>query len=97
MYYWTDNNNYYHHWLIVGRAGLESLIQSARETLGDSEKISGKWVKDDKQKVTALCNEKTAWLEHNRDAALSSIQEQVDNFNDRYQPHLEKLNPSNTE
>lgn len=85
------------HIYTVARGWLQSLIQSARETLGDSEKIAGKWVKDDKQKVTALCNEKTAWLEHNREVALSSIQEQVVNFNERYQPHLAKLTPQDNE
>jgi hypothetical protein len=54
-------------------------------------------VKDDKQKVTALCNEKTAWLEHNGEATLSSIEEQMANFSERYQPHLNKLNTNNSE
>ena len=82
---------------LVVRGILQSLIKSARETLADGEKISGKWVKDDKQKVTSLCNEKTAWLELNREASLSSIEDQVTNFQERYQPHLDKLNPTNTE
>lgn len=77
----------------VARKDLQARIQSAKDILGDSERISGKWVKDDRQKVTALCNEKTAWLEHNYDATLSSIQEQVANFDERLEPHLAKLTP----
>ena len=80
----------------VARGALTTLIQSAREILGDSERISGKWVKDDKQKVTALCNEKTAWLEHNMEANLNSIQEQVLNFEQRFQPHLAKITPQDS-
>lgn len=77
----------------MARKGLQQLIQSARDILSDSERISGKWVKDDRQKVTLLCNEKTAWLEHNLEATLTSIEEQVANFNERFQPHLAKLTP----
>ena len=77
----------------MARKGLQQLIQSARDILSDSERISGKWVKDDRQKVTLLCNEKTAWLEHNLEAALTSIEEQVSNFKERFQPHLAKLTP----
>lgn len=81
---------------VVARRGLQTLIQSAREILGDSERISGKWVKDDRQKVTTLCNEKTAWLEHNQDAPLINIQEQVANFEQRFEPHLAKLAPQDS-
>lgn len=79
--------------IAVARRSLQTLIQSTRETLVDSERISGKWVKDDRQKVTTLCNEKTAWLEHNQDATLTSIQEQVADFEERFEPHLAKLAP----
>ena len=77
----------------VARKALLALIQSTKEILGDSERISGKWVKDDRQKVNALCTEKGAWLEHNLEASLSSIEEQVTNFNERFAPHLAKLAP----
>lgn len=81
---------------IVARKGLQALIQSAREILGDSERISGKWVKDDRQKVTTLCNEKTAWLEHNQDVPLPNIREQVADFEQRFEPHLAKLAPQDS-
>ena len=42
-------------------------------------------------KVTSLCNEKTEWLDKNLEANESEIIEQIEDFNERYQTHLSKL------
>lgn len=44
-------------------------------------------------KVTALCNEKSSWLELSTEASLTDIQEQTRDFQERFQPYLAKLNP----
>ncbi len=44
-------------------------------------------------KVTALCNEKSTWLDSNPDSSLPSIQEQKRDFDHRLQPYLAKLAP----
>lgn len=44
-------------------------------------------------KVTALCNEKSDWLEQNADSPLAKIVEHRRDFEERIQPHMAKLMP----
>lgn len=76
---------------------FEETVKETRLTLADIDKISGKWNKDDKSKVTVLCSEATEWLLHNftisTPPALHKIHEQMTHFEDRLQPYLAKLTP----
>ena len=44
-------------------------------------------------KVTALCNEKSDWLQYNVDSPLTKILEQKRDFEERIQPYMAKLAP----
>lgn len=72
---------------------LEEGVKKTRLTLADTEKISGKWNKDDRSKVTALCNETADWLLHNipMSTSLHKVLEQKTHFEDKLQPYLVKL------
>ena len=75
------------------RHRLTQAVKLARETLGNSEKISGKWNKDDRSKVNSLCNDKTDWLQYNGDATNETFQQQLSDFEARFEPYLTKLTP----
>ena len=69
-------------------------MAAARRTLSDSEKIAGKWNKEDRSKVTALCNEKMDWLERKqKESTFEEIQQQNRDFEQRMEPFLAKLTP----
>lgn len=72
---------------------LKHAVSDARLTLTNNEKISGKWNKDDKSKVTALCNEKTDWLERKtiKEVAMEDITQHIEDFEQRMEPFLDKL------
>lgn len=72
---------------------FKNAISSARTTLTNSEKVSGKWNKDDKSKVTALCNEKSDWLDKRpiKEMYLEDIEQQKEEFEQRMEPFLDKL------
>jgi ankyrin repeat protein len=72
---------------------LKKAINAAKDTLLDSERITGKWNKEDKSKVTALCNEKMDWVDRDIDYTKEEISSQLTDFEERYQPHLTKLDP----
>lgn len=78
---------------IEERVKLRRTIINTRATLSNSEKISGKWNKDDKSKVSALCHEKGDWLDKNqmKDTQLEDIQQQMEDFEQRIEPFLNKL------
>ena len=80
-------------YLIEERVKLRRAIINARATLSNSEKISGKWNKDEKSKVTALCHEKGDWLDKSqmKDTQLEDIQQQMEDFEQRIEPFLNKL------
>ena len=67
------------------------MVNNARQILGDSEKITGRWNKDDRGKVNALCSENIEWLEKNTDASFQQIEEQKEEFKHRLDPYLSKL------
>jgi ankyrin repeat protein len=75
-------------------AAYKAVITGAREILGDAERISGKWNKDDKNKVTALCKEKWDWLTAHPDASVEEIESQQEEFHSRFSPYMSKLQPS---
>ncbi len=75
------------------RHKLSQAVKVAKETLGNSEKISGKWNKDDRSKVNSLCNDKTDWLQYNQDATNDSLQQQLSDFKLHFEPYLTKLTP----
>ena len=63
-----------------------------RGTLAETEKISGKWNKDDKLKVTALCNEKSDWLNKvRRESTLDEVKQQIEDFEQKMEPYIAKL------
>lgn len=67
-------------------------MNNRRATLTETEKISGKWNKEDKLKVTAICNEKSDWLSKvRRDSTIEEVQEQIEDFEQRMEPYLAKL------
>lgn len=72
---------------------LKHAVSDVRTTLSHSEKVSGKWNKDDKSKVTSLCNEKSDWLEKRaiKGTSVEDIQQQEEDFEQRMEPFLEKL------
>lgn len=72
---------------------LKHAINEFRATLSNGEKISGKWNKDDKSKVTSLCNEKMDWLEKRgtKDTSVEDICQQQQDFKQRIEPFLGKL------
>ena len=72
---------------------LQEQVKETRAIVTDGDKLSGKWNKDDRSKVTALCNETTDWLLHNLpgSSTLSKVLEQKTNFEERLQPYLTKL------
>ncbi len=72
---------------------LSQAVKTAKNTLGDSEKISGKWNKDDRSKVNGLCNETNDWLQYNQDAHSSAVQQQITDFEAHFEPYLAKLTP----
>lgn len=73
------------------RHQLEQVVNGTRHILGDSEKIAGKWNKDDRSKVNALCNEYSDWLARNREGELESFRQQKENFQQRMEYYLAKL------
>ncbi|XP_011403387.1 PREDICTED: ankyrin repeat domain-containing protein 45-like [Amphimedon queenslandica] len=77
------------------RTILRDAITQARDLLSNPERILGKWNKDDKSKVTGLCNEKTDWLQRSIEAQSSkeSILLQVEDFKQRFDPYFGKLDP----
>ncbi len=75
------------------RFKLSQAVKSAKNTLVDSEKISGKWNKDDRSKVNGLCNETNDWLQYNQDALSSAVQQQIADFEAHFEPYLAKLTP----
>lgn len=78
---------------VDARFQLSEAVRGARETLADTERISGKWNKDDKSKVTALCNEKSNWLDGHPQALLAEVEDQKRDFDQRMEPYLSKLKP----
>lgn len=72
---------------------LKLAISDARSTLSNGDKVSGKWNKDDRTRVTALCNEKSDWLEKRsiRDTATEEAQQQKEEFEQKMEPFLDKL------
>lgn len=76
---------------------LHEQVTGTRAIITDGDKISGKWNKDDRSKVTALCNETTDWLLHNLpgNTTFSKVLEQKTQFQDRLQPYLTKLKAQN--
>ena len=83
----------YTHLHTDSRCKLSQAIKSAKDTLADSEKISGKWNKDDRSKVNGLCNEKNDWLQNNQEVSSEDICQQTLDFEQRFQPYLAKLAP----
>ena len=72
---------------------LKRAVNDVRATLSNGERISGKWNKDDKSKVTSLCNEKTDWLEKRgvTDTSVEDICQQKEDFKQRIEPFMGKL------
>lgn len=72
---------------------LKLAVSDARSTLSNNEKAGGKWSKDDRSKVTALCNEKSDWLEKRtiRETALEDLHQQQEEFEQKLEPLLDKL------
>ena len=70
-------------------------MKETRLALTGGDKIIGKWNKEDKSKVTALCNEATEWLLHNfytdKLPPLDKIQEEKGHFEERLQSYLYKI------
>ncbi len=71
---------------------LKHTVNKRRMTLTETERINGKWNKDDKSKVTALCNEKSDWLNRKRrDSSLDEVQQQIEDFEQKMEPYITKL------
>ncbi len=72
---------------------LNDEVRDTRSIITDGDRGSGKWNKDDRSKVTALCNETTDWLLHNLPGhtTLNKVLEQKTLFQERLQPYLTKL------
>jgi len=68
-------------------------VKTAKDVLTDSERISGKWNKDDRNKVNSLCTEKLEWLSQNLEVMASVIIEQHQDFEEKFKPYLAKLTP----
>lgn len=78
--------------LIEQFKAFEQAVSNVRSTLSDSEKIAGKWNKEDRSKVNALCNEKSGWLEKKmKESTLEEMQQQQMDFELKMEPFLAKL------
>jgi exonuclease I len=75
---------------VEARRVLNEAAQEARGMLADSELIAGRWNKEDKAKVTALCQEKEQWLAHSEEC-FEEIVHQTNDFRVRIQPYFDKL------
>ena len=93
----THTHTHTHTCTLDSRFKFTRAIKSAKDTLGDSEKITGKWNKDDRSKVNGLCNEKNDWLQHNQNASNEAILQQLGDFESRFKPYLAKLAPPDSE
>ena len=68
------------------------MVNTRRATLTETDKITGKWNKEDKSKVTAICNEKSDWLnKKRRDSTLDDVQQQIEDFEQKMEPYIAKL------
>eukprot|EP00118_Oscarella_pearsei_P028012 m.1554 g.1554 ORF g.1554 m.1554 type:complete len:207 (+) comp7203_c0_seq1:371-991(+) len=81
---------------IEARNCLKETIQEIRAILSNADKIAGKWNKEDKAKTTALCNEKSNWLDSQPDASPDEIYNKRDCLQEAMQPILAKLEPDVT-
>ena len=70
---------------------LQDAVKEARELVGNS---TGKWNKEDRGKVLALCNEYTEWLEQSKHPSIAQLEQQKDEFQEKFQPYLTKLEPT---
>lgn len=71
---------------------MKQAVSNTRLTLADGEKVAGKWNKDDKSKVTGLCNEKSDWLEKKRkDSTFEEVQQQNEDFEHKMETFRAKL------
>ncbi len=73
------------------RNQLEEAVSKARQILGDSDRVSGKWNKEDRSKVAAMCNETVEWIAKNKGTTVEKMQEQKDDFEIKLEPYLDKL------
>ncbi|XP_062515788.1 ankyrin repeat domain-containing protein 45-like [Corticium candelabrum] len=72
---------------------LKAYVEELRSVLTDTERIAGKWGKDDKSKTTAACNEKATWLDMNTEASSADVYKQMDLLKTFMQPIMAKLEP----
>ena len=71
---------------------LKRAVNARRMTLTETEKISGKWNKEDKSKITMICNEKSDWLnKRRRDSTIEEVQQQIEDFEQKMEPYISKL------
>jgi len=71
---------------------LKQAVSKVRNALANTDKTTSRWNREDKSKVTGLCNEKSEWLEkRRRDSTLQEVQQQNEDFTAKMEPYVAKL------